>query len=83
MYFFKDRFKDTQNNNVTIGLDIGSNMIKWVSLGYNNELKQYAIQAISTPTKAPQNKDVTHIATILKKTLLDQRTYKKLYSKYS
>ncbi|MGC1855006.1 MAG: pilus assembly protein PilM [Candidatus Aquirickettsiella sp.] len=72
MYFFKDRFKDIQSNNVTIGLDIGSNMIKWVSLGYNNELKQYAIQAISMPTEAPQNKDVTHIANILKKTLLDQ-----------
>lgn len=72
MYFFKDRFKNTQNNDATIGLDIGSSTIKWVSLGRNNELKQYAIQAIPTPTASSQTKIVNQIATILKRTLLEQ-----------
>lgn len=72
MYFFKDRFKYTQNSDATIGLDIGSSMIKWVSLGHNNELKQYAIQAIPSPIASSQIKDVTQIATTLKKTLLEQ-----------
>ena len=72
MYFFKDRFKNTQNNDATIGLDIGSRRIKWVSLGSNNELKQYAVKAIFTPTTSPQIKDATQIATILKGTLMEQ-----------
>ncbi len=72
MYFFKDRFKNTQNNDATIGLDIGSSMIKWVSLGRHNELKRYAIQAIPTSVASSQAKDVTQIATILKGTLLEQ-----------
>ena len=72
MYFFRDRFKNTQNSDATIGLDIGSSMIKWVSLGHNNELKQYAIRAIPTPIASSQIKDVTQIATTLKETLLEQ-----------
>jgi hypothetical protein len=72
MYFFKDRFKNTQNNNATIGLDIGSSMIKWVNLNHNNELKHYAIQGILNPISPPQTKDITEIATILKRTLLEQ-----------
>ncbi|MFZ0218658.1 MAG: pilus assembly protein PilM [Candidatus Aquirickettsiella sp.] len=68
MYFFKDRFKNIHNPDATIGLDIGNSMIKWVSLGCNQELKQYAIQTISSPM-AIAHKDIAQIATILKKTL--------------
>jgi Tfp pilus assembly PilM family ATPase len=69
MYFFKDRFKNIHNTDATIGLDIGSSMIKWVNLGCNHEFKHYAIQAISTPMGA-QAKNATQIAVILKRTLL-------------
>jgi Tfp pilus assembly PilM family ATPase len=72
MYFFKDRFKNTSNADATIGLDIGSSMIKWVSLGCNNELKQYAIQAFSTPIGTACTKNASQIADCLKKTLLEQ-----------
>ena len=33
MYFFKDRHKNTQLTNDTMGLDIGSAMLKWVIFG--------------------------------------------------
>lgn len=70
MYFFKDRFKNTHNTGATIGLDIGSSMIKWVSLGCNHELKHYAIQEIPTSMEiAPKN--AAQIAAILKETLLE------------
>lgn len=72
MCFFKDRFKNTQNNDATIGLDIGSTMIKWVSLSHNNAFKQYAIQAIPTPIVPAETKEINNIAAILKRTLLEQ-----------
>jgi type IV pilus assembly protein PilM len=70
MYLFKDRFKSTQNTYDTIGLDIGSSRIKWVNLGADDELKHYAIEAITTPSG--QKKDFAHIATILKQTLFEK-----------
>ena len=72
MYFFKDRFKKTYDIDATIGLDIGSSMIKWVSLGCDQELQHYAIQAISKSIGTPQTKDVTQIANSLKRTLLER-----------
>lgn len=71
MYFFKDRFKSTHTTDVTIGLDIGSSIIKWVSLDCNRELKHYAIQAISTSMETAQTKNSTQIAAALKQTLLE------------
>lgn len=72
MYFFKDRFKNTHNTDTAIGLDIGSRTIKWVCLDRNNELKEYAIQAIPTPIGVVQTKDIPQIAAVLKETLLDK-----------
>lgn len=71
MYFFKDRFKSIQNADTTIGLDIGSHMIKWVNLGSDYELKRYAIQSIPTSEMA-ETKNASQIANSLKKTLLEQ-----------
>ncbi len=70
MYFFKDRFKNTHKIDATIGLDIGSSMIKWVSLDCNHELKHCAIQAIST-SETTHVKEATQIAAVLKRTLLE------------
>lgn len=72
MYFFKDRFKNIQNAEATIGLDIGSSMIKWVNLGGDYELKHYAIQTIPTSMETAYIKNVLQIANSLKKTLLEQ-----------
>ncbi|TLY47573.1 MAG: hypothetical protein E6K54_04025 [Gammaproteobacteria bacterium] len=72
MCFFKDRFKNAPKANTTIGLDIGSSTIKWVSLGNNNELKQYAIQEIPMSLSIAQTKDIPQIAAVLKETLFDQ-----------
>lgn len=72
MYFFKDRFKNIQNTDTTIGLDIGSSTIKWVSLDRNNELKHYAIQELPISLAIAQIKDIPQIATVLKGTLLDR-----------
>lgn len=71
MYFFKDRLKNIQNVDDTIGLDIGSSMIKWVNLGRDYELKQYAIQTISTAIGTSYSKKASQIASSLKKTLLE------------
>lgn len=76
MYFFKDRFENPQSTHTTIGLDIGINTIKWVSLGSNNELNQYAIQAIPISLTMAQKKDIPQIAAVLKGTLLDQNSLK-------
>lgn len=76
MYFFKDRFKNTRNTDATIGLDIGSSTIKWVSLSCNHELKYYAIQAISTSMENAQTKNATQIAAVLKETLLEHEHIK-------
>lgn len=73
MSFFTDRFKNTQNTDTVIGLDLGDSTIKWVSLARNRELEQYAIQAISMPMGTACIKDAKQIATRLKETLLDQR----------
>lgn len=74
MYFFKDRFKNTYDTGATIGLDIGSSMLKWVSLGRNHELKHYAIQAISTVMGTSQTKKAKNqIAAVLKETLLEHK----------
>jgi Tfp pilus assembly PilM family ATPase len=76
MYFFKDRFKNINNADATIGLDIGSSMIKWVNLGDDYKLKRYAIQSIPMSTGTTYNKNVAQIANRLKKTLLEQDTIK-------
>ena len=64
MCFFKDRFKNAPKADTTIGLDIGSSTIKWVSLGNNNELKQYAIQEIPMSLSIAQTKDIPQIAAV-------------------
>lgn len=76
MYFFKDRFENPQSPDTTIGLDIGTKAIKWVSLGSNNELIQYAIQGIPISLTIAQTKDIPQIAAVLKETLLDQVGFK-------
>lgn len=72
MFFFKDRFKNIQNFESTIGLDINSRTIKWINLGKDHEIKRYAIQAIPTPEGKAATKNASHIANSLKKTLLGQ-----------
>lgn len=76
MFFFKDRFENPQSANTTIGLDIGINTIKWVSLDNNNELNQYAIQRIPISLTIAQKKDIPQIAAVLKGTLIDQDSLK-------
>ena len=76
MYFFKDRFENSQSANTKMGLDIGINTIKWVSLGSNNELNQYAIQEIPISLTIAQKKDIPQIAAVLKETLFDQDNLK-------
>ena len=74
MYFFKDRFKSSYNPNATIGLDIGSRMIKWVCLDQSHALKYYGIQAIPFPVTGSR-RDVK-IAALLKETLVEREFIK-------
>jgi hypothetical protein len=72
MFFFKDRFKNIENPEATIGLDISSRMIKWVNLGRDYELKRYAIQAIPMSKGKVATKNASYIANNLKNTLFGQ-----------
>lgn len=75
MYFFRDRHKDTQLTSNTIGLDIGSAMLKWVIFGPTDisyELKNYAIEAIPKCVDYQQEKDISRVVAILKRTLLEK-----------
>ena len=79
MYFFKDRHKNTQLTNDTMGLDIGSAMLKWVIFGPGDvyyELKNYAIAAIPQCLDYKQVKDVSRMVAILKRTLLEKTRVK-------
>jgi type IV pilus assembly protein PilM len=79
MYFFKDRHQNTQLTNDTMGLDIGSAMLKWVIFGPGDvscELKNYAIAAIPKCVDYNQKKDASRMVTILKRTLLEKTRVK-------
>ncbi|EDP45994.1 type IV pilus biogenesis protein PilM [Rickettsiella grylli] len=74
MDFFKERANTTDNPQETIGLDIGSRMIKWVCLDENHVLKHYAIHAIPFPITAAHRE--AKMASCLKETLLEREFIK-------
>lgn len=79
MYFFKDGHKNTQLINDTMGLDIGSTMLKWVIFGPGDvsyELKNYAIEAIPKCINYKQVKDASRVVAILKRTLFKETRVK-------
>ncbi len=79
MYFFKDSHKNTQLTNDTMGLDIGSAVLKWVIFGPGDvscELKNYAIEVIPNCIDYRRVKDASRVVTILKRTLLEKTRVK-------